>query len=254
MSPLLECSQLRVQFGGVLAIDDVSLSVEGGGEVVGLIGPNGSGKSTFLNAVSGLVPAKGRVAVDARRVPLGRPGAIARHGVFRTYQTPQVDVELTCIENSLVSSPDRAFRGLIGAWPLRPKMWQHEKGRWAAASDALERVGLIGRANERAGGLSYGERRRLEIARALVSRPRLMMMDEPAAGLNTTETEQLAHLLGGLARDGISLIVIEHKVAFIEQLCHRLVVLELGRQIAAGVPEEVWRDPAVANAYLGVAV
>jgi len=254
MSPLLECSQLSVQFGGVRAIDAVSLSVDGGGEVVGLIGPNGSGKSTFLNAVSGLVPAKGEVMVDDKRVRLGRPGAIARHGVFRTYQTPQVDVELTCIENALVSSPDRAFRGLIGAWPMRPKMWQHEKERWAAASDALERVGLIARANVRAGGLSYGERRRLEIARALVSRPRLMMMDEPAAGLNTTETAQLAQLLSGLATDGISLIVIEHKVAFIEQLCHRLVVLELGRQIAAGVPEEVWRDPAVANAYLGVAV
>jgi branched-chain amino acid transport system ATP-binding protein len=254
MTPLLECNDLTVRFGGVLAIDGVSLSVDAGGEVVGLIGPNGSGKSTFLNAVSGLVPAKGRVVVNAKRVPLGRPGAIAGHGIFRTYQTPQVDVMITCIENVLVSSPDRAFRGLSGAWLLRPEMWRREKERWAAACEALDRVRLLERANELAGGLSYGERRRLEIARALMARPQLMMMDEPAAGLNTTETAQLADLLGNVAKGGISLIVIEHKVSFIEQLCHRLVVLELGRQIAAGVPEEVWRDPVVVNAYLGVAV
>jgi branched-chain amino acid transport system ATP-binding protein len=254
MSPFLQCTGLSVRFGGVLAVDDISLSVDQGGEVVGLIGPNGSGKSTFLNAVSGLVPAKGSVTVENKRVALGRPGAIAAHGVFRTYQTPQVDVMITVMENVLVSSPDRGFRGIVGAWPMRPEMWRREKERWAAAGEALERVGLLERANQLAGNLSYGERRRLEIARALVSRPQLMMMDEPAAGLNTTETAQLAELLSGVARDGISLIVIEHKIAFIEQVCHRLVVLELGRQIAAGIPEEVWRDPAVVNAYLGVAV
>ncbi len=141
MSPMLECTGLSVRFGGVVAVDDISVSVDAGGEVVGLIGPNGSGKSTFLNAVSGLVPAKGRVTVDGKPVPLGRPGAIAKHGVFRTYQTPQVDAMVTCMENVLVSSPDQAMRGLIGAWPLRPAMW-------TAREEAL----AVGLQRPRAGG------------------------------------------------------------------------------------------------------
>ena len=141
MSTFLKCSGLTVRFGGVLAIDDVSLSIDSGGEVVGLVGPNGSGKSTFLNALSGLVPARGRVEVEGKPVSFGRPGVMARHGVFRTYQTPQVDAELTCIENVLVTSPDLALRGLVGAWPLRPAMWRREKDRWQAACDTLDRVG-----------------------------------------------------------------------------------------------------------------
>ncbi|HUZ10174.1 MAG TPA: ATP-binding cassette domain-containing protein [Acidimicrobiales bacterium] len=254
MTPLLECRGLTVRFGGVVAIGDLSLSIERAGEVVGLVGPNGSGKSTFLNAISGLVPAQGQVEVEGRAVPLGRPGAIARHGVFRTYQTPQVDQNVTCLENILVTSPDTRLRGLIGAWPLRPAMWRQEKLRWQDACDALARVGLLDKANLGAGGLSYGERRRLEIARALMAGPRLLLMDEPAAGLNTAETDRLAVLLAGAIAEGVSLIVVEHKIAFIEQLCQRIVVLELGRQIASGPPKEVWLDPAVMDAYLGEAV
>ncbi|HEY1465507.1 MAG TPA: ABC transporter ATP-binding protein [Acidimicrobiales bacterium] len=254
MSVYLDCKGMTVRFGGVVAVDDVSLSIDSGGEVVGLIGPNGSGKSTFLNAVSGLVPARGRVEVEGKSVAFGRPGVMARNGVFRTYQTPQVDAELTCIENTLVTSPDLALRGLLGAWPLRPAMWRREKGRWQEACDILDRVGLLDRANRPAGGLSYGERRRLEIARALMAKPRLLLMDEPAAGLNTTETARLADLLSQVTADGISLVLIEHKIAFIEQLCHRIIVLELGSQIATGPPKEVWLDPAVMRAYLGEAV
>jgi branched-chain amino acid transport system ATP-binding protein len=254
VSAFLECKGLTVRFGGVVAVDDVSLSIEDGGEVVGLIGPNGSGKSTFLNAVSGLVPAKGRVEVEGRSVAFGRPGVMARNGVFRTYQTPQVDAELTCIENTLVTSPDLAMRGLLGSWPLRPAMWRREKARWQEAGEVLERVGLLDRANRRAAGLSYGERRRLEIARALMARPRLLLMDEPAAGLNTTETGRLADLLSEVTSSGISLVLIEHKIAFIEQLCHRIIVLELGHEIASGPPKEVWLDPTVMRAYLGEAV
>jgi ABC-type branched-subunit amino acid transport system ATPase component len=239
----------------LLAVDAVSMDVEAGGEVVGLIGPNGSGKSTFLNAISGLVPvSRGRVEVEGRSVPLGRPGAIARHRVFRTYQTPQLDPQLTVLDNILISSPDQRLRGFTGAWVVRPLMFKVDKVRWAKGSRALERVGLIERANHPAGGLSYGERRRLEVARAMVAEPRLVLMDEPAAGLNTAETDQLADLLHSLAADGLSLIVIEHKIGFIERLCHRVVVLELGRQIATGPPDQVWSDPAVMNAYLGEAV
>ena len=254
MTPLLDCRGVTVRFGGVVAISDLSLSIEGPGEVVGLVGPNGSGKSTFLNAISGLVPAQGSVRVEGRAVPLGRPGAVARFGVFRTYQTPQVDPGATCLDNILVTSPDTGLRGLVGAWPLRPAMWRREKRRWQDGGDALTRVGLLERANLPAGSLSYGERRRLEIARALMARPRVLLMDEPAAGLNTAETHRLAELLAGASAEGVSLVVVEHKIAFIEQLCQRIVVLELGRQIASGPPKEVWLDPAVMNAYLGEAV
>jgi ABC-type branched-subunit amino acid transport system ATPase component len=146
------------------------------------------------------------------------------------------------------------LRGFIGAWVVRPLMFKVDKARWAKACHALERVGLLDKANHFAGGLSYGERRRLEVARAIVAEPRLVLMDEPAAGLNTAETAQLAEMLHGLATDGLSLVVIEHKIAFIERLCQRVIVLELGHQIAAGPPATVWTDPAVMNAYLGEAV
>ena len=249
-TPLLSCRDLVVTFGGVTAVDGVSIDVTDG-EVVGLVGPNGSGKSTFLNAVTGLVRARGRVEVSGQPVSLGRPGAIVRHGVYRTYQTPQVDGALSCIENVLVASRDQPFRGPAAAWLRRPTMWKHERSRWAEASAALDRVGLLGRANDSAAGLSYGERRLLEIARALMARPRLLLMDEPAAGLSSAETTRLAGLLRSMAAADLTLLVVEHKIGFLEELCDRIVVLELGRTIASGTPQEVWADPAVIAAYLG---
>jgi len=231
-------------------VSDVSLRV-GAGEVVGLIGPNGSGKSTFVNAVSGLVPARGELLVAGTTVRLGRPGAISRHRVFRTYQTPQVAVELTCMENVLVASPDRRHRGTSSAWLARPGMWKADRARWQVACAALERVGLGGMANTSAGDLSYGQRRHLEIARALSAQPRMLIMDEPAAGLNHEETDRLAALLRVVTDGGPSLLIIEHKIGFIESLCQRIEVLELGKRIAGGRPVDVWKDPAVMRAYLG---
>jgi branched-chain amino acid transport system ATP-binding protein len=250
--PLLECKQISVRFGGVVAVDGVSMEVRPG-EVLGLVGPNGSGKTTLLNAVSGLVRAKGEVMVAGRRIPLGRPGAIVRHGVFRTYQTPQVDSELTCLENVLVASPDRAWRGAGSAFVMRRRMWAHDRARWQQGAAALNRVGLLAKANLPAAGLSYGEQRHLEIARALHAEPDLLLMDEPAAGLNASESHRLVELLRELSADGLSLLVIEHKISFLEELCDRIIVLELGRQIASGTPSEVWANPAVMAAYLGEA-
>ena len=252
----MECKGLTVRFGGVVAVDDVSLSIEDGGEVVGLIGPNGSGKSTFLNAVSGLVPAKGRVEVEGRSVAFGRPGVMARNGVFRTYQTPpggrpSSRASRTPWSPPLICAMRRPARLLA---PPSRHVATGKGTLWQEAGEVLERVGLLDRANRPATGLSYGERHQLEIARALMARPRLLLMDEPAAGLNTTETGRLADLLSEVTSSGIDLVLIEHKIAFIEQLCHRIIVLELGHEIASGPPKEVWLDPTVMRAYLGEAV
>jgi ABC-type branched-subunit amino acid transport system ATPase component len=250
--PLLRCADISVRFGGVVAVDNVSVDLAEH-EVLGLVGPNGSGKTTLLNAVSGLVDARGRVEVSGSSVPLGKPGAIVRYGVYRTYQTPQVDRNLTCIENVLVASPNTASRGPVGAWIQRPAMWKHEHERWDEAADSLRRVGLLDRANDPAAGLPYGQQRHLEIARALTAHPTLLLMDEPAAGLSSTETKHLIELLAQLQEDGLTLLVIEHKITFLEEICHRIVVLEMGRTIAEGTPTEVWANPAVMAAYLGEA-
>ena len=251
---MLDARDIRVRFGGVVAVDSVSLSIADG-EVLGLVGPNGSGKSTFINAVTGLVPATGTVTVDGRPVPLGRPGAIASSGVLRTFQTPQVHDELTCLENVLLGLPDRSLRSIGVAWLRRRALLRAERRRWSEALDALEFVGLADASQSHAGELSYGERRRLELARAYAGRPTTLLLDEPAAGLNQVETTGLVTLLKDWRdRGGPALMVVEHKIDFLEELCHRLVVLELGKVIASGEPAAVWADPKVANAYLGAVV
>jgi branched-chain amino acid transport system ATP-binding protein len=247
---LFTADKLTVRFGALTAVDGVSLHVDEH-EVLGLIGPNGSGKSTFLNGICGLVKATGQVRVRGDAVRLGRPGAMVRKGVVRTFQTPQVDAALTCLENVLVGSPDKHGRGPFAAWVNRPDMWKHDKARWEQAAAALDEVGLLDRANVSASNLSYGDRRLVEIARALIARPSLLLMDEPAAGLSAGETQRLADVLLRISGDGIGLLLIEHKLLFLDQLVHRLVVLEMGRVIAEGTPETVWNNQAVVAAYLG---
>ena len=230
---MLEATGVAVSFGAVKAVDGVDLSVVPG-EVLGIIGPNGSGKSTFLNAVTGLVPARGTVKINGTLVHTGRPEAVSRLGMRRTFQTPQVHDGLTCLKNVLVRLPDRTRRSVPDAWFRRPGMWRQERDRWAAARDALRFVGVEHLAHTQAGSLSYGQRRMLEIARAKAGDPRVLLMDEPAAGLNQVETEELLVLLRKLVTDSSSLVVVEHKMDFLQSLCTRLVVLELGHVIAQG--------------------
>jgi branched-chain amino acid transport system ATP-binding protein len=251
-SPVLVASGISVSFGGVRAVDDVTIGVNRN-EILGLIGPNGSGKSTFLNAVTGVVPADGHLDVAGATVALGHPGDVRRAGVLRTYQTPQTYLELTCIENVLLSSADRQYSGIVSSTVLRPLMLRHERARWQRAAEALARVGLLDRAEQSAATLSYGQQRLLELARTIAGEPSVVLLDEPSAGLNAAETETLADHLRSLRSEGVSLLVVDHKIDFISNLCDRVVVLELGRLVAEGDPRGIWDDERVVNAYLGVA-
>jgi ABC-type branched-subunit amino acid transport system ATPase component len=234
-----------------VAVDGVSLELEPG-EILGLVGPNGSGKSTFLNALCGLVPATGRVRVGDRDVALGKPGAIRRRGVLRTYQAPQTYGHLRCLDDVMLSATDRVGTGLFAAWFLRPVVWRHEATRRARALEALDRVGLGDLADAPVAGLAYGQRRLLELARAIAGDPAVLLLDEPSAGLNDAETEEIATLLRSVRDDGTSLLVVDHKVDFIVGISDRVVVLELGAVVAVGEPGTVFDDPRVIDAYLGI--
>lgn len=247
---MLEVHDIVVTFGGVRAVDGVSLTVPDD-TIVGLVGPNGSGKTTFLNALTGVTPASGSASFDGRPLPLGHRERIRRAGLLRMFQMPQTFLELSCIENVLLSSAERRTDGVLGAWLLRPWMWRAERQRWAEAVDALERVGLDRRAEEPASVLTFGEQRLLELARAIAGRPELLMLDEPSAGLNDAETGHLAELITEVRRSGVSVLVVDHKIDFLDRLCDHIVILELGSVVVEGAPEDVWSDPRVVDAYLG---
>ena len=251
-SAVVRASDIRVDFGGVKAVDGVSLDVRDG-EILGLVGPNGSGKTTFVNALVGVVPAAGSVVVGGTPVRLGVPGASRREGVLRTYQAPQTYDHLSCIEDVLISTADRRLTGITASWFARPAVLRRERARWAIAADALARVGLANHAEQPAGRLTYGQRRLLEVARAIAGGPRVLLLDEPSAGLDASETEQLSGYLRTLRDDGVSLLVIDHKLDFITSLCDRVAVLELGRLVAVGDAATVFEDRRVVDAYLGVA-
>lgn len=250
---MLTAENVTVSFGGVRAVDGVGLQVAEG-ELLGLIGPNGSGKTTFLNALCGIVQATGRLSVDGADVRLCRPHLARRAGIGRVFQTPQIYEGLSCLENVLLASPDPALRGLTGAWLVRPLMWSRERKRWSAAMEALALTGLAEYAAQEAALLTYGQRRLLELARTLAGEPKILLLDEPSAGLNDAETAALATLLNQVRSAGNTLVVVDHKIDFLDALCDRLVVLELGKVIARGTPDEVWRDDRVISAYLGVPV
>jgi ABC-type branched-subunit amino acid transport system ATPase component len=247
---MLEIDDITVRFGGVIAVDGVSLQVPDG-STLGLVGPNGSGKSTLLNALTGVVAATGSASLDGRVLPLGRPRRTRRAGLARTFQTPQNFEELSCIDNVLLADGDRAHTGLAGAWLVRPLMWRRERERWQRAVDMLALVGLADAAELPASLLSYGQQRMLELARSLVGEPQILLLDEPSAGLNAVETQQLSRILVEVRARGVALVIVDHKIDFIDSLCDTIVVLQLGRVVAAGPPESVWKDPLVVEAYLG---
>ena len=247
----LEVSSVSRAFGGVRAVDDATFSVEKG-EVHGLIGPNGAGKTTLLNLISGLIPpTRGTIELDGRRIEGLPPHRIAVLGVARTYQNIRLFPGLTAADNVVVGEH---LRRRAPFWPrllFLPSSRSEERAAREQALAGLARVGLRERALERAVNLSYGEQRRVEIARALASQPRILLLDEPTAGMNPPEAAAVGRLVREVAREGRAVLLIEHNVRLVMELCDRITVLNFGRVIARGTPAEVAKDPAVVAAYLG---
>jgi branched-chain amino acid transport system ATP-binding protein len=247
---VLEVNGVSVRFGGLTALDDVSLSVAPG-EVAGIIGPNGAGKTTLLNVLCGFIrPTAGEVLLNGRRYHHLRPHQLAGLGIARTLQGVGLFERLTAVENVMVGADCRAKAGFVSALLGLPRSSGDERRLRQEAVEALDRVGASEAAQARPGELPYGMRKRVALARAIVARPKLLLLDEPASGLSEGEMAELGQLIRGLAAE-TSLVIVEHHMDLMMSVCDSLVVLDFGRVISTGSPQHIQADPAVATAYLG---
>jgi branched-chain amino acid transport system ATP-binding protein len=251
MTPLLEVHGLTVDFGGLKALRGVDLGVAEGA-IHGLVGPNGAGKSTLVNALTGVVrPTQGQISLDGVAIAGLSTHRIAAAGIARTFQNIRHFAGMTVLENVLVGA-HRHFRAGLGAIIGRSAAARAEEAREVArARELLDFVGLSGVEDDAASGLAYGHQRRLEIARALMLAPRLLLLDEPMAGMNTAEKDDLSGVIRATRARGITVLVIEHDMQVIRALCDRLTVLHHGELLAEGRPADVLADRAVQAAYLG---
>lgn len=250
-SPVLEAKALTRRFGGLVAVNQVCFSVNVG-EIFGLIGPNGAGKTTLFNLVTGMIPpSSGQMLYHGEEISKLRPHQLAAKGIARTFQNIRLFSNLSALENVMIArhlqTQSGLLQGVFGA--AAPE----ERATRKAASELLELVGLLDRAEEKSGNLPYGEQRRLEIARALAINPQVLLLDEPAAGLNLTEKHQLSEFIRQIRdRFNLTILLIEHHVPLVMGLCDRIAVLDFGQLIAMGDPAQVCGDQAVIEAYLGI--
>ncbi|MBB4286881.1 ABC transporter ATP-binding protein [Roseospira goensis] len=248
---LLRVENLSIQFGGVRAIQDLDFTIDPG-TVHSIIGPNGAGKTTLFNLITGVYrPTTGAIYLDDQPVTGRRPNELARMGMSRTFQNLQIMMNMTALENVMVGRHLHLNRNLLACLLRLPAITRGDRTARKRCIELMERVGLGGYINAEAGAMPYGALKRLEIARALAAEPTLLLLDEPAAGLNARETKEIDEVIVAVARAGVTVVLVEHDMKLVMGISDHILVLDYGRKLAEGTPEEVRNNPAVIAAYLG---
>ena len=248
---MLEVKDLTIRFGGLVAVNAVNFQVPKG-SIFGLIGPNGAGKTTLFNMISGVyAPTSGKVIFDGEEIQGKKPYKVCDMGIARTYQNINLFKSMTVLENVMVGTHTRTKSGLFKSILRVPSQKQEEKDVVAKCLDILDFMELGDKVQLKASNLSYGEQRRLEISRALASDPKMLLLDEPAAGMNTTEKEELQRTIRKISERGITILLVEHDMKLVMNVTEHICVINFGKRIGLGTPEEIQKNPEVVEAYLG---